>query len=92
MSAAPVAGTGNLTELSLSAAPRRVVSLVPSVTGSLFDLGLVHILQQGHAVVRRHFFEQGREVRLVESSDQLDLPGQAHEFENFDAAAQIDVR
>ena len=40
MSAAPVAGTGNLTELSLSAAPRRVVSLVPSVTGSLFDLGL----------------------------------------------------
>lgn len=31
---------GNLNALALSAAPRRVVSLVPSLTGSLFDLGL----------------------------------------------------
>ena len=36
----PLAGTGNLAQLSLAGAPRRVVSLVPSVTGSLFDLGL----------------------------------------------------
>ncbi len=40
----PVAGTGNLAELSLPGAPRRVVSLVPSVTGSLFDLSLGHCL------------------------------------------------
>jgi ABC-type Fe3+-hydroxamate transport system substrate-binding protein len=31
---------GNLPDLHLPAAPQRVVSLVPSVTGSLFDLGL----------------------------------------------------
>ena len=31
---------GNLPDLKLTAAPQRVVSLVPSVTGSLFDLGL----------------------------------------------------
>lgn len=31
---------GNLSELNLPATPHRVVSLVPSVTGSLFDLGL----------------------------------------------------
>jgi ABC-type Fe3+-hydroxamate transport system substrate-binding protein len=31
---------GNLSELALPAPPRRVVSLVPSITGSLFDLGL----------------------------------------------------
>lgn len=36
----PVGGTGNLTELRLAGLPRRVVSLVPSVTGSLFDLNL----------------------------------------------------
>ena len=41
---APVAGTGNLTELNLAGSPRRVVSLVPSVTGSLFDLNLGHCL------------------------------------------------
>jgi ABC-type Fe3+-hydroxamate transport system substrate-binding protein len=41
---APVAGTGNLTDLSLAGIPRRVVSLVPSVTGSLFDLNLGHCL------------------------------------------------
>jgi ABC-type Fe3+-hydroxamate transport system substrate-binding protein len=41
---AAVAGTGNLAELHLPAAPRRVVSLVPSVTGSLFDLQLGHCL------------------------------------------------
>ena len=40
----PVAGTGNLTDLVFSSAPRRVVSLVPSVTGSLFDLQLGHCL------------------------------------------------
>jgi len=39
-----VAGTGNLTELKLAGVPRRVVSLVPSVTGSLFDLNLGHCL------------------------------------------------
>ncbi len=39
-----VAGTGNLTELKLAGAPRRVISLVPSVTGSLFDLQLGHCL------------------------------------------------
>jgi ABC-type Fe3+-hydroxamate transport system substrate-binding protein len=39
-----VAGTGNLAGLNLLVAPRRVVSLVPSVTGSLFDLGLGHVL------------------------------------------------
>ena len=39
-----VAGTGNLTDLSFSGVPRRVVSLVPSVTGSLFDLQLGHCL------------------------------------------------
>ena len=39
-----VAGTGNLTQLRLPGAPRRVVSLVPSVTGSLFDLGLSQVL------------------------------------------------
>jgi len=37
---AGAAGTGNLAELHLAGAPRRVVSLVPSVTGSLFDLQL----------------------------------------------------
>ena len=31
---------GNLADLGLNAAPQRVVSLVPSMTGSLFDLGL----------------------------------------------------
>ena len=31
---------GNLPELRLAAPPARVVSLVPSITGSLFDLGL----------------------------------------------------
>jgi ABC-type Fe3+-hydroxamate transport system substrate-binding protein len=41
---AAVAGTGNLAELDLAAVPRRVVSLVPSVTGSLFDLNLGHCL------------------------------------------------
>lgn len=41
---APVAGTGNLTELQRTGVPRRVVSLVPSVTGSLFDLHLGHCL------------------------------------------------
>ena len=41
---APVAGTGNLTDLNFSGVPRRVVSLVPSVTGSLFDLQLGHCL------------------------------------------------
>ncbi len=40
----PVGGTGNLTELRLAGRPRRVVSLVPSVTGSLFDLNLGHCL------------------------------------------------
>jgi ABC-type enterochelin transport system substrate-binding protein len=39
-----VAGTGNLSQLRLTTAPRRVVSLVPSVTGSLFDLGLGQVL------------------------------------------------
>jgi ABC-type Fe3+-hydroxamate transport system substrate-binding protein len=41
---APVAGTGNLTDLQLPGVPHRVVSLVPSVTGSLFDLQLGHAL------------------------------------------------
>ncbi len=41
---ASVSGTGNLTDLSLSTVPQRVVSLVPSVTGSLFDLQLGHAL------------------------------------------------
>jgi ABC-type Fe3+-hydroxamate transport system substrate-binding protein len=31
---------GNLSDLNLPHAPQRVVSLVPSITGSLFDLGL----------------------------------------------------
>ena len=31
---------GNLNDLNLNSAPQRVVSLVPSMTGSLFDLGL----------------------------------------------------
>jgi iron complex transport system substrate-binding protein len=39
-----LSGTGNLPELHLAGAPRRVVSLVPSVTGSLFDLQLGHCL------------------------------------------------
>lgn len=33
-------GVGNLSELNFTSAPGRVVSLVPSVTESLFDLGL----------------------------------------------------
>ncbi len=41
---ATVAGTGNLTDLSFSGSPHRVVSLVPSITGSLFDLQLGHCL------------------------------------------------
>jgi ABC-type Fe3+-hydroxamate transport system substrate-binding protein len=41
---AAVAGTGNLAQLKLPGAARRVVSLVPSVTGSLFDLNLGHVL------------------------------------------------
>ena len=36
----PPPSLGNLDELKLAIAPRRVVSLVPSLTGSLFDLGL----------------------------------------------------
>jgi ABC-type Fe3+-hydroxamate transport system substrate-binding protein len=40
----PVAGTGNLSQLHVPSAPSRVVSLVPSVTGSLFDLGLGQVL------------------------------------------------
>lgn len=39
-----MSGTGNLAELHLAGKPRRVVSLVPSVTGSLFDLNLGHSL------------------------------------------------
>ncbi len=39
-----MSGTGNLPELHLGGVPRRVVSLVPSVTGSLFDLQLGHCL------------------------------------------------
>ncbi len=35
-----MSGSGNLAELHLAGAPSRVVSLVPSVTGSLFDLNL----------------------------------------------------
>lgn len=35
-----ISGVGNINELNFNSAPGRVVSLVPSVTESLFDLGL----------------------------------------------------
>lgn len=38
--AAPASALGNLTDLDLPHPPRRVGPLGPSITGSLFDLGL----------------------------------------------------